>query len=207
MLTRYQDGPIQEPDAAPVVVAPDLAAVLASPDVTQVVLDDIHAPLVTIALDEAALAPAVPLLRVRYLEQLLEAVRSGTPSDGLAEAMRPAARQAHDDLATYLTELVLGLFDGAQLRALQGPLEPFQALADPTTVHSFRRCATWRMLPRAYLVMSIPHLVASLDWPGALARGMRSPFACGPCTSSCHSQWRLACVLPHRVVALLCLPK
>ena len=49
----------QGPDAAPVVVAPDLAAVLASPDVIQVVLDDIHAPLVTIALDEAALAPAV----------------------------------------------------------------------------------------------------------------------------------------------------
>ena len=60
------------------VVAPDLAAVLASPDVTQVVLDDIHAPLVTIVLDEAALAPAVPLLRVPYLERLLEAVRSGT---------------------------------------------------------------------------------------------------------------------------------
>ena len=68
----------------------------------------IHAPLVTIALDEAALARAVPLLRVPYLERLLEAVRSGAPSDGLAEAMRPAACQAHDDLATYLTELVLG---------------------------------------------------------------------------------------------------
>ena len=48
--------------------------------------------------------------------------------------MRPAARQAHDDLATYLTELEIGLFDGTQLRGLQDPLEPFQALADPTAV-------------------------------------------------------------------------
>ena len=79
---------LQERDGAPVVVASDLAAVLGSPDVIQVVLDDIHAPLITIALDEAALAPAVPLLRVPYLERLLEAVRSGTPADRLAEAMR-----------------------------------------------------------------------------------------------------------------------
>ena len=60
------------------------------------------------------LAPAAPLLRVPHLERLLEAVRSGTPPEALAEAMRPAAWQAHDDLATYLTELALGLFDGAQ---------------------------------------------------------------------------------------------
>ena len=55
------DCDAQEPDAAPVVVAPDLAAVLASPNVAQVVLDAIHAPLVTVKLDELALAPAVPL--------------------------------------------------------------------------------------------------------------------------------------------------
>ena len=47
--------------AALVVVAPDLAAILASPDVTQVVGDDVNAPLVTIALDETALAPTVQL--------------------------------------------------------------------------------------------------------------------------------------------------
>ena len=107
-----------------------MAAILASHDVS----DDVNAPLVTIALDEAALAPAVQLLRVPYLERLLEAVRSGIPSEGLADALRPAARQAHDDLATYLTELVLALFDETQLRGLQGPVEPFRALADPTTV-------------------------------------------------------------------------
>ena len=66
-----------DPDVAPMVVASDLAAVLASPDVIQVVLDDIHAPLVTIALDEAALAPAVQLLR-----RLLEAVRSASHLTG-----------------------------------------------------------------------------------------------------------------------------
>ena len=148
----------QEPDAAPVVVAPDLAAVLATPDVTQVVLADTNAPLVTITLDENALAPAVALLRVPYLERLLEAVRSGTAPEGLAEAMRPAARQAHDDLATYLTELVIGLFDGAQLRGLQGPLEPFQALADPTTV---RRALLSQMRYVADVASSLPRDVYS----------------------------------------------
>ena len=180
-----------------------------SPDVTQVVLNDIHAPLVTIALDEAALAPPVPLLRIPYLERLLEAVRSGTPSDGLTEAMRPAACQAHDDFATYLTELVLGLFDGEQLRGLQGPFEPFRALADPITCagHSSRRCGTWQMLLQPYQMMSIPYQVDCFAWSGAPAKAMRSPFDCEQCTSSCHSQLRLACVVPHRVVALQCLLK
>ena len=70
-------------EAASGVVASDLAAILASHDVIQVVSDDVNAPLVTIALDEAALAPAVLLLRVPYLERLLEAVRNGIPSEGL----------------------------------------------------------------------------------------------------------------------------
>ena len=52
------------------VAAPDLAAILASPDTTQVVSGDVNAPLVTIAIDEAALAPAVLLLRVPHLERL-----------------------------------------------------------------------------------------------------------------------------------------
>ena len=43
---------------------------------------------------------AVLLLRLPYLEGLLEAVRSGIPLEGLAEALRPASCQAHDDLAT-----------------------------------------------------------------------------------------------------------
>ena len=159
------DCDLQEPDAAPVVVAPDLAAVLASPNVAQVVLDDIHAPLVTIKLDELALAPALPLLRVPYLERLLEAVRSGTPANGLAEAMRPAARQAHDDLATYLTELVLGLFDGALLRSLQGPLEPFQALVDPITV---RRALLSQMRYVADVASSLPR--AAYSTSGGLFR-------------------------------------
>ena len=55
-----------EPEAAPGVAAPDLAAILASPDITQVVSGDVNAPLVTIAIDEAALAPAVLLLRVPF---------------------------------------------------------------------------------------------------------------------------------------------
>ena len=40
--------------------------------------------------------------------------------------LRPAARQAHDDLATYLTELVLALFDGTQVS--KGRSHPFKRL-------------------------------------------------------------------------------
>ena len=105
-----------------------MAAILASSDITQVLSGDINAPLVTIAINEAALASAVLLVRVPYIERLLEAVKSGVSLDGLAEALRPAARQAHDDLATYLTELVLALFDGTRLRVSKGRSHPFKRL-------------------------------------------------------------------------------
>ena len=95
-----------------------MAAVLAAQDVTDVLLSEVTAPLVTISIEERALAPAAPLLRVPYLERLLEAVRDGTPLDRLSDALRPAVIQAHDDLATYITEIVLAMFDGDQLRSL-----------------------------------------------------------------------------------------
>ena len=82
------------------------------------------APLVTISIEERALAPAAPLLRVPYLERLLEAVRDGTPLDRLPHALRPAVIQTHDDLATYITEIVLATFDGDQLRSLPDQLQP-----------------------------------------------------------------------------------
>ena len=75
------------PDDAPGVVAPDLAAVMAAHDFTQVVSDDINAPLVTIALDEAALAPAILLLRLPYLERLLEAPRTSLSYTGTDTCM------------------------------------------------------------------------------------------------------------------------
>ena len=112
----------QSPDEVPVISAPDLAAVLAAQDVTDVLLADLTAPLVTISLEEKALAPAAPLLRVPYLERLLEAVRDGTPLDRLPDALRPAVIQAHHDLDTYITELVLALF------AARVSCSPFEAL-------------------------------------------------------------------------------
>ena len=68
----------QSLEEAPVIAAPDLAAVLAQ-NVTDVLLADLNAPLVTISLEEKGLAPLAPLLRVSYLERLLEGVRNGTP--------------------------------------------------------------------------------------------------------------------------------
>ena len=80
----------QSPDDVPVILPPDLAAVLAAEDVTDVLLSEVTAPLVTISIEERALAPAAPLLRVSYLECLLEAVGDGTPLDRLSDALRPA---------------------------------------------------------------------------------------------------------------------
>ena len=144
----------QSPEEAPVIAAPDLAAVLAAQDVTDVLLADLNAPLVTIiSLEEKALAPLAPLLRVPYLERLPEVVRDGTPLDRLQDALRPAVIQAHDDLATFLTELVLELFDGEQLRGLQGQLQPFRGLADPLTV---RRAVLAQMRYVADVASSLP---------------------------------------------------
>ena len=80
----------QSPDDVPLISPPDLAAVLAAQDVTDVLLPEVTAPLVTISIEERALAPAAPLLRVPYLERLLEAVRDGTPLDRLSDALRPS---------------------------------------------------------------------------------------------------------------------
>ena len=126
----------QSPDDVPVISPPDLAAVLAAQDVTDVLLSEVTAPLVTISIEERALAPAAPLLRVPYLERLLEAVRDGTPLDRLSDVLRPAVTQAHDDLATYITEIVLAMFDGDQLRSLPDQLQPFRGLADPLKAYS-----------------------------------------------------------------------
>ena len=143
----------ESPDDIPVISPPDLAAVLAAQDVTDVLLAEVTAPLVTISIEEKALAPAAPLLRVPYLERLLEAVRDGTPLDRLSDALRPAVIQALDDLATYITEIVLALFDRDQLCSLQGQLQPFRGLADPLTV---RRAVLSQMRYVADVAASLP---------------------------------------------------
>ena len=143
----------QSPDDVPVISPPDLAAVLAAQDVTDVLLPEVTAPLVTISIEERALAPAAPLLRVPYLERLLEAVRDGTPLDRLPDALRPAVIQAHDDLATYITEIVLAMFDGDQVRSLPDQLQPFRGLADPLTV---RRAVLTQMRYVADVASSLP---------------------------------------------------
>ena len=122
-------------EAAPVVAAPDVDAVMAATHVAQVAGEAVHLPMITIKLDDRALAPAAPLVQVPYLERLLDAVRAGTPLVQLPNVMAAAAGQAYQDLATFITELVVRLFDPELLRGLQGPLAPYQALADRTSVH------------------------------------------------------------------------
>ena len=50
-------------EAAPVVVAPDVDAVMGATHVAQVVGDAVHLPMITIKLDDRALAPAAPLVQ------------------------------------------------------------------------------------------------------------------------------------------------
>ena len=104
-------------EAAPVVVAPDVDAVMEATHVAQVVGDAVHLPMITIKLDDRALAPAAPLVQVPYLEKLLDAVRAGTPLVQLPSVVASAAGQAHQDLATFITELVVSLFDPVAPRA------------------------------------------------------------------------------------------
>ena len=65
------DVAIVEPVDPAAAVIPCAADVLAATDFTPHLLNDMHAPMVTVILEEQALAPARVLARVPYLEHLL----------------------------------------------------------------------------------------------------------------------------------------
>ena len=90
-----------------------------------------HAPMVTVILEEQALAPARVLARVLYLEHLLGLVQQECKPAQLPAACAPALVRAHADLATYLATLIVGLFDQARLAALPEALADYQKLGDP----------------------------------------------------------------------------
>ena len=90
-----------------------MLTVMGATHVAQVAGDAVHLPMITIKLDDRALAPAAPLVQVPYLEKLLDAVHAGTPLVQLPNVMAAAAGQAYQDLATFITELVVRLFDPA----------------------------------------------------------------------------------------------
>ena len=75
------------------------------------------------------------------------------PLGCLPDALRPAVIQTHDDLAAYITEIVLAMFDGDQLRSLPDQLQPFQGLADLLTV---RRTVLTQMRYVADVATSFP---------------------------------------------------
>ena len=74
---------------------------MAASDFTQHLLNDVHAPMVTVILEEHALAPAHVLARMPYLEHLLGLVQQGCEPTQLPTACAPAFARAHADLATY----------------------------------------------------------------------------------------------------------
>ena len=97
-------------------------------------LNDPHAPMVTVSLEEPALAPARTLVRVPYLEHLLTLVQRGCAPADLPTAIAPALAQAHADLATYLATVLAGLFDPARLELLPEALADYRSLGDPNVV-------------------------------------------------------------------------
>ena len=120
-------------DQAPAEV-PSLADILAARDFTQFPLNGPCAPMVTVSLEEPALAPARTLVRVPYLEHLLALVQRGCEQADSHTASEPAFAQAHADLATYLATILVGLFDPARLALLPEALADYRSLGDPTVV-------------------------------------------------------------------------
>ena len=92
---------------------PGAANLLAASDFTQHLLNDMHASMVTVILEEQTLAPACVLARVPHLEHLLGLVQQGCEPAQLPDACAPALARTHADLATYLATLMVGLFDQA----------------------------------------------------------------------------------------------
>ena len=128
------DVAIVEPVDQAAAVIPCAADLLAASDFTPHLLNDMHAPMVTVILEEQALAPARVLARVPYLDHLLHLVQQGCEPAQLPAACAPALECAHADLATYLATLMAGLFDQARLAALPEALADYQQLGDPTVV-------------------------------------------------------------------------
>ena len=115
---------VEPVDQAPADVS-SLADTLAARDFTQFLLKDPHAPMVTVRLEEPALAPARTLARVPYLEHLLALAQRGCEQADFPTASEPAFAQAHADLATYLATILVGLFDPARLDLLPDSLADY----------------------------------------------------------------------------------
>ena len=116
------DVAVVEPVDQAAAEVPCVADLLTSSDFTQHLLNDLHAPMVTVILEEQALAPARVLSRLPYLEQV-----------SFSRGVRREGR-AHADLATYLATVMVGLFDRARLEALAEALADYQKLGDPEVV-------------------------------------------------------------------------
>ena len=116
------DVVIVEPVDQAAAVVPSVGDLLTASDFTPHLLNDMHAPMVTVILEEQALAPARVLARAPYLEHLLGLVQQGCETHQLPAACAPALERAHADLATYLAVLLAGLFDSARLAALPDAL-------------------------------------------------------------------------------------
>ena len=177
-------------EAAPVVVVSDVDTVMGATHVAQVVGDAVHLPMITIKLDDRALAPAAPLVQVPYLEKLLDAVRAGTPLVQLPSVVASAAGQAHQDLATFITELVVSLFDPELLRGLQGPLAPYQALADRTVVHRAILAQMRYVADVAASLSQTSHSTSEELFRFTWRLVKSTPASCG--VHDCAAPWRLA---------------
>ena len=123
-----------EPTDQAAAEVPCVVDLMAATDFTQHLLNDPHAPMITVSLEEQALAPARVLARLPYLEHLLGLVQQGCAPAQLPAACAPALAQAHADLATYLATVIVGLFDPARLGLVPEALADDRKLGDPNVV-------------------------------------------------------------------------
>ena len=80
---------VTEPTDQAAADVPCLADLMATSDFTQYLLNDPHAPMVAVSLEEQALAPARVLARVPYLEHLLGLVQQECAPAQLPTACAP----------------------------------------------------------------------------------------------------------------------
>ena len=121
---------VVEPTDQAAAEVPCVADLMATSNFPQHLLNDPHAPMIAVGLEEQALAPARVLARLPCLEWPRATRLRASSTPGCA----PALAQTHADLATYLAAVIVDLFDPARLELLPEALADYRKLGDPNVV-------------------------------------------------------------------------
>ena len=106
---------------------------MATLDFTQYLLNDPHAPMLAVSLEEQTLAPA-RVLGACHIWSTSLALCSGAVRQLTSQRPLHLPSRRHADLATYLATVLVGLFDPARLKLLPEALADYRKLGDPNVV-------------------------------------------------------------------------